>query len=297
MKRLAAVALFVLFAFAIGVWAQDDGSTAPVVWERYRVGDQKISIMLPKLPTVISRMDACHELDKSSNYAYAEGAVYEFTVVSKVRAKIPLRCSDMVPFGESTLTARLTELRGEKLKNVETSETRSERQVFKFDGEGQTRWIFADMKKNRWVELAISRYPDTKVDEEQFVNSLDLMSQEGKEIGTGSSITLGDADLKPSAVADSPKSAAATEAPRFIAKTYPAYTEQARKNRVTGNVSLRVTLLANGAVGTIEVVKGLDDGLTEQAIAVAKKIVFLPQRINGVPISVTKMMEYGFSIY
>jgi TonB family protein len=63
-----------------------------------------------------------------------------------------------------------------------------------------------------------------------------------------------------------------------------------------GKITLRVTLLANGGIGSIEVVRPLE-GLNEQAIAAAKKIVFLPKRVNGVNVSVTKLLEYGFSIY
>jgi len=39
------------------------------------------------------------------------------------------------------------------------------------------------------------------------------------------------------------------------------------------------------------------EGLSEQAIAAAKKIVFLPKRVNGVNINVAKMIEYSFHIY
>jgi hypothetical protein len=50
-------------------------------------------------------------------------------------------------------------------------------------------------------------------------------------------------------------------------------------------------------VGSITPVTTLKYGLTEQAIVAAKKLVFLPKRINGVPVSVTTMFEYNFRIY
>jgi hypothetical protein len=44
-------------------------------------------------------------------------------------------------------------------------------------------------------------------------------------------------------------------------------------------------------------VKALSHGLTEQAIAAAKKIAFLPATADGKPYNVAKQIEYTFSIY
>ena len=60
---------------------------------------------------------------------------------------------------------------------------------------------------------------------------------------------------------------------------------------------LRVTLLENGSVGSVTVITSLRFGLTEQAIAAAKKIVFLPRRYDNLPVSITKAVEYNFNIY
>ena len=60
---------------------------------------------------------------------------------------------------------------------------------------------------------------------------------------------------------------------------------------------LRITLLANGSVGSVTVLKELPDGLTEMAIYAAKRIVFLPKRVDGKPVSVAIKLEYGFRIY
>lgn len=49
--------------------------------------------------------------------------------------------------------------------------------------------------------------------------------------------------------------------------------------------------------GSISVVAGLSDGLTEQAIVAAKKIMFIPAKVNNVPVTVSKQVEYSFSIY
>ena len=79
---------------------------------------------------------------------------------------------------------------------------------------------------------------------------------------------------------------------------FPAnYTDLARRNEIQGEVLLRVTFLANGGIGSISVVSSLPYGLTEQAIAAAKKITFLPARKNGKKYAVVKTVQYTFSIY
>ncbi|MBX3243145.1 MAG: TonB family protein [Acidobacteria bacterium] len=77
----------------------------------------------------------------------------------------------------------------------------------------------------------------------------------------------------------------------------PGYTDEARKNSVQGTVTLRVTFLASGQIGQITVVRGLPNGLTEKAIASARSIRFEPRKDGGVPKSVVKSIQYGFTIY
>lgn len=84
---------------------------------------------------------------------------------------------------------------------------------------------------------------------------------------------------------------------RILEKPRALYNDEGRKNSVQGTVKLRVTLLASGQVGSITPVTRLPYGLTEQAIAAARKIRFEPKRVNGVPIPTTVTIEYTFTIY
>ncbi len=88
-----------------------------------------------------------------------------------------------------------------------------------------------------------------------------------------------------------------TEGVQIVLKPRARYTDSARRNQTQGKVVLRVTFMANGGTGAISVISGLGDGLTEQAIAAARKILFVCAQRNGVPYSVTKPVEYTFSIY
>lgn len=84
---------------------------------------------------------------------------------------------------------------------------------------------------------------------------------------------------------------------RITSKPGPSYTESARKNQVEGVVRLQVVLVASGAVGSIRPVTNLPDGLTEQAIAAARRIQFAPAQKDGRPVSTYVTIEYNFRLY
>jgi len=94
-----------------------------------------------------------------------------------------------------------------------------------------------------------------------------------------------------------PEPVGVTEGVKIIAKPKALYSDPARQNQVQGTVRLRVTFSANGQIAGISAVSGLPYGLTEQAIAAARAIKFEPAKKNGVPISVTKQVEYNFTMY
>jgi TonB family protein len=79
------------------------------------------------------------------------------------------------------------------------------------------------------------------------------------------------------------------------------YTSAARRNGFEGRVRLKIVLLANGQVGTITLVPNENTveaqkyGLVDTAIAAAKKIKFIPKRVNGVPVPIIITREYSFS--
>ena len=84
---------------------------------------------------------------------------------------------------------------------------------------------------------------------------------------------------------------------KIISKPRVAYTETARTNKVEGTVIVRVTFLANGTIGEVTPVRGLADGLTQQAIDAAKLIKFEPATRNGKPVTTTRQVQYSFTLY
>ncbi len=94
-----------------------------------------------------------------------------------------------------------------------------------------------------------------------------------------------------------PKVAAVTSPLKIISKPRGAYTDAARQNAAQGTVTLKITFLASGQIGSISTVSGMSYGLTESAIAAARQIRFEPQKINGIPQTVTKTFQYNFTLY
>ena len=80
-------------------------------------------------------------------------------------------------------------------------------------------------------------------------------------------------------------------------KPEPSYTEAAREACVDGVVKLRLVLASDGTVKHILPLKSLSHGLTEKAIAAARKIKFVPATKNGRPASQWAVIEYSFNCY
>jgi TonB family protein len=77
----------------------------------------------------------------------------------------------------------------------------------------------------------------------------------------------------------------------------PGYTEKARSNGVRGRVVLTAVLCRTGKVTDIKVVKGLPDGLTEEAVESTRGIKFEPAEKDGEAVSQSITRECNFSIY
>lgn len=84
---------------------------------------------------------------------------------------------------------------------------------------------------------------------------------------------------------------------KIVYKEKASYTEEARSHGIQGKVTLRVTFLASGGIGSITTIKGLPFGLTEQAVEAVKKIKFEPERVNGVARTTARPVSFTFNIY
>jgi TonB family protein len=109
---------------------------------------------------------------------------------------------------------------------------------------------------------------------------------------------FGDADATPVQQVH-PKTAEA--APRIVpaeilSKPTPAYTEEARRLRVEGEVLLEVVLEASGHIRVLRVVRGLGHGLDESAVRAAEQISFKPAMRDGQPADSTAVLHIIFQL-
>jgi TonB family protein len=88
-----------------------------------------------------------------------------------------------------------------------------------------------------------------------------------------------------------------TSKARVLEKPEPAYTEAARKNQITGTVTIKAIFSASGQVTNIVAISRLPDGLTEKAIAAARQIKFVPATKDGHQVSMYVQLEYNFNLY
>jgi TonB family protein len=88
-----------------------------------------------------------------------------------------------------------------------------------------------------------------------------------------------------------------TQKARILSRPEPQYTEEARKNQVSGTVVLKAVFSSSGQVTNIRAVSGLPYGLTEKAIAAARMIRFSPAMKDGRAVSQYIQIEYNFNLY
>jgi TonB family protein len=85
--------------------------------------------------------------------------------------------------------------------------------------------------------------------------------------------------------------------PLIRSKPNPRYTEEARRNGVSGRVVVSAVLCRTGEVGDVEVIEGLPHGLSEEAIKVARLIKFEPARKDDERVNVRVRVVYNFDLH
>ena len=88
-------------------------------------------------------------------------------------------------------------------------------------------------------------------------------------------------------VSGTPAAFAATavdKKPKQLNNPQPSYTTQARRNGVEGEVTLRILIGKDGKVLRANVVRGLPDGLDDQALKAVFKLKFKPAMKDGIPV-------------
>ena len=268
--------------------AQTSDRSDPLTWKRYTVKGEQFSVALPTLPAMdyrkvsLARQGERLEISLGS---YANGVVYTVFVFENVSPRQSLNLfSDLFSRGIKTLDQTT-----ERKLTVDGVEGKA------FTLEDGVAQFFAN-RDRLYQFVAFGSRPDAKLMEEFFSSISFQKNKDAVDVSDGP----GEPYVPPpDSVAGQPVffSREVNRKVRIAMKPEPSYTEAARQHRVKGIVVLRCVFASNGSVVNVRVASGLPDGLTEQAIAAARKIKFLPAIKDERHVSMWMVLEYNFDIY
>jgi len=90
--------------------------------------------------------------------------------------------------------------------------------------------------------------------------------------------------------------AAISSAAEILSKPRPAYTEEARRLQIQGEVLLEVLFAAAGEVRVLRTIRGLGHGLDENAIAAARAIQFRPAHRGDTAVDSNAVVHIVFQL-
>jgi protein TonB len=86
------------------------------------------------------------------------------------------------------------------------------------------------------------------------------------------------------------------EPPRLLREVKATYTEEARRRGITGDVDLEIVVKRDGTVDNVRVVRGLETGLDQRAIAAVREWRFAPARRQGEAVDVIVQVSVEFTL-
>ena len=259
-------------------------------WKRYTVKGEDFSVIFPTLPAMATDSEPVTRLGKSRQRrmlgAYADGLVFTVFCIENTEPRESL--DDFIEqeiFSHSGWD-RASE---QELKRNGFS-GRQYQSPNKVPG---TMQIYAAGDRIYRIQAFGAGPEDERV--KQYFASLILgKKSHGVVVADGDGLSY-DA----SAAADDAKPFTIREVDRrpvVLMRPEPNYTDEARKNGVAGPVVLKAVFSSNGNVVNVRAASSLPDGLTEQAMAAARKIKFIPALKGGKFVSTTMQLEYHFNL-
>jgi len=168
-------------------------------------------------------------------------------------------------------------------------------------GEGYFNFVRLVATKKRLYVLQAAARDEGNPDVRRFLSSLTLGDMDPAGINNTSS-SIGERSVNSSAMSLAPagsKPLTEKEVTRpavVIYKPQPPYNLRAKQHRVSGTVKFRVVLLPSGEITNVEVLKGLAEGVTEDAASVVKSVKFLPAEKDGQFVPQYAEISYNFVI-
>ena len=247
-------------------------------WKRYTVEGEEFSVLLPKLPAMTTtraqrKLDHEYQVQRQLE-ASLGGLLFTIHVYENPKPKQSL---------DEFISEISADLQCDPAsKRSFTVDGYSGRECSSADENHSAKAQFFATEK-RLYRFVVRRPPDVAEDAgQEFLSSIRLgKNTDGIKVsdGPGDRLFIGrETDTKA----------------RLLTKPQPSYTKEARANKITGTVILKVVFTSRGTVENIHVVRELPDGLTERAIEAAKKIKFIPAMKDGHPVSMWMQLEYNF---
>lgn len=85
--------------------------------------------------------------------------------------------------------------------------------------------------------------------------------------------------------------------PVLMQAVNPSYSEQARAEKISGDVTVQLTVDANGNPSDVRVLRGLGYGLDEKAVEAVQQYKFRPATRDGVAVPVKLYIKVNFKIF
>lgn len=89
---------------------------------------------------------------------------------------------------------------------------------------------------------------------------------------------------------------AGIDPPTLVKEVRPIYTDEARRQRLQGDVVLEIVVRSDGSVGSIKVRRSLGGGLDQRAIDAVRQWRFNPARRHGTPVDVAVEVAVEFKL-
>jgi TonB family protein len=109
----------------------------------------------------------------------------------------------------------------------------------------------------------------------------------GSGIGDGSGGGMGGGPYRPGS---------GVEPPRLLKEVKAAYTDEARRRGLAGEVEMEITIRRDGTVSDVRILRGLGAGLDERAVAAVRQWRFAPARLKGTPVDVIVEVSVEFTL-
>jgi TonB family protein len=119
----------------------------------------------------------------------------------------------------------------------------------------------------------------------------------GRGIGNGAGVGAGIGPGLGGGTGGGPfRAGSGIEPPRLLREVKAIYTDEARRRGITGDVDLEIVVKRDGAVDNVRVLRGLDAGLDQRAIAAVREWRFAPARRQGEPVDVIVEVSVEFML-